>query len=78
LLSPEGGDSDTDISAPVVSYLLQFSPEEMSESTHTRTQPWFAGILNVHDVTPEAAMFAWSVYPFAVVIDIPRVEVPDG
>jgi hypothetical protein len=35
-------------------------------------------MLNVHDAPPAVAMFAWSVYPFAVVMDIPTDDVPNG
>jgi hypothetical protein len=38
-IAMDGGDSDTDISAPVVLYVIQVSPEELSEFTYTRTQP---------------------------------------
>ena len=74
----ETGDSDTDISVPVVLYVWQVCWEEFSELTHTSTEfPWFGGIVNVHDAPPDVAAFAWSVYPFAVVMDIPTVGKQD-
>ena len=70
----------------ILSYLHQYYYKyhsffrESCPNLHTLVRSFldFVGILNVHDVTPDVAMLAWSVYHFAVVIDIRSVEAPNG
>jgi len=52
--------------------------ERFPDFTQTCTDfPWFSGMLKVYDRSPAPDKSVSRVYPFAVVIDTPTVDVSD-